>query len=83
MTDLLSRDPLYLQYAALPPDDAKPLGGGPATYRVIPRSQMPIDARTLGYTCPTTAIDMQIARREGDESNAGKPPKVVPGQEQT
>jgi hypothetical protein len=80
----LSRDPLYLQYANLPAGDARPLGGGPATYRTIPRSQTPVDARSLGYTCPTTAIDMQIARREGDDSdNAGKPPRMVPGQEQT
>jgi len=80
----LSRDPLYLQYADLPSADTRPLGGGPATYRVIPRMQTKVDARSLGYTCPTTAIDMQIARREGDDSdNAGKPPKVVPGQEQT
>jgi hypothetical protein len=83
MIPLLSRDPLYLQYANLPSGDARPLGGGPATYRTIPRMQTKVDARTLGYTCPTTAIDMQIARREGDDSNAGKPPHVVPGQEQS
>lgn len=80
----LSRDPLYLQYAGLPDGDTKPLGGGPATYRTIPRMQTKVDARSLGYTCPTTAIDMQLARREGDDTdNSGKPPKMVPGQERS
>lgn len=77
----LSSDALYLQYANLPGGDARPLGGGSGTYRVIPRSQTPVDARSLGYVCPTTQADMQIARREGDEG--GKPPREVPKQEQT
>jgi hypothetical protein len=77
----LSQQPLYAPIvAAYPASDYKPLGGGPATYRTIPRSQTPIDARTLGYVCPTVQIDMQIARREGDEG--GKPPAEVPKQEQ-
>ena len=77
----LSRDPLYVQYASLPLGDTKPLGGGPASYRTIPRSQTPIDARSLGFICPTTQIDMHIARREGDDG--GKPPSEQETREQT
>ena len=77
----LTRDPLYVQYVGLPAGDTKPLGGGPASYRTIPRSQTPVDARSLGFICPSTQIDMHIARREGDDG--GKPPTEKPHREQT
>ena len=76
----LSEQPLYAPIvAAYPASDYKPLGGGPSTYRTIPRSQTPVDARTLGYVCPTVQIDMHIARRGGDEG--GKPPAEQAHQE--
>ena len=80
----MSQLPLYAPIvAAYPASDYKPLGGGPATYRTIPRSQLPIDARTLGYVCPTATIDMQIARREGgNDDTTRKPPAEQPSQEQ-
>ena len=80
MSDL-SSNPLYVQYYDLPSSEIRPLGGGPATYRTIPRMQTKVDARTLGYADPRFAIDMQLAKREGDDG--GKPPAEVPKQEQT
>jgi hypothetical protein len=71
----MSRDPFYVQYAGLSADDYKPLGNGPAGYgRPIPRMKTKVDARSLGYADPRVTIDMQIARREGDDDQARKAP---------
>lgn len=77
----LSADPLYRPYSNMLEADIKPLGGGPSTGPVtIPRSQTAVDARTLGYACPTVTMDMHVARREGDE-NGRKPPAEQPHKE--
>jgi len=79
----LSNDPLYVSLLQFPDGEFKPLGGGPASMgRVIPRSNTPIDARSLGYPDPRVSIDMQIARREGDDrDNATRGPGETPNKE--
>jgi hypothetical protein len=79
----LSQDPLYISLLQFPAGEFKPLGGGPATSRTIPRSSDPIDARSLGYADPRVTIDMQIARREGDpKDNPTRGPEEEPTKEE-
>ena len=68
-------DPLYLPYAQFPAAEFKQLGAGPTGYGMtIPKMTTKVDARSLGYADPRVTIDMQIARREGEDNDAVRGP---------